>query len=67
MAQDAPLAINIKAIFTGKKAFKEADTATNKLAKGAVNLAKSLGVAFSVRAVVQYTKAAAIAAAPTDA
>ena len=63
MAQDAPLAINIKAIFTGKKAFKEADTATNKLAKGAVNLAKSLGVAFSVRAVVQYTKAAAIAAA----
>lgn len=63
MAQDAPLAINIKAIFTGKKAFKEADTATNKLAKGAVNLAKSLGVAFSVRAVVQYTKAAAMAAA----
>ena len=63
MAQDAPLAINIKAIFTGKKAFKEADTATNKLAKGAVNLAKSLGVAFSVRAVVQYTKAAALAAA----
>ena len=63
MAQDAPLAINIKAIFTGKKAFKEADTATNKLAKGAVNLAKSLGVAFSVRAVVQYTKAATMAAA----
>ena len=63
MAQDAPLAINIKAIFTGKKAFKEADTATTKLSKGAVNLAKSLGVAFSVRAVVQYTKAAALAAA----
>jgi hypothetical protein len=63
MAQEAPLAINVKAIFTGKKAFKEADTATAKLTKGAISLAKSLGVAFSVRAVVQYTKAAAMAAA----
>jgi len=63
MAQEAPLAINVKAIFTGKKAFKQADTAVDTLAKGAKNLAKSLGIAFSVRAVVQYTKAAAIAAA----
>jgi hypothetical protein len=63
MAQEAPLAINVKATFTGKKAFKEADTATAKLSKSAIKLGKSLGVAFSVRAVVQYTKAAAMAAA----
>ena len=63
MAQEAPLAINVKAIFTGKKAFKEADTATSKLSKSAVKLGKSLGAAFSVRAVYQYAKAATMAAA----
>ena len=63
MAQEAPLAINIKAIFTGKQAFKQADTATTKLAKGAEKLAGVLGLAYSTKAIVQYVKAASMAAA----
>ena len=60
---EAPLNINVKAIFTGKKAFKEAETATGKLAKGAGKLAGALGLAFSTRAVINYSKAAMMAAA----
>ena len=55
--------IEILAEFTGKKAFKQADTAAATLAKSAKKLGAALGVAFSARAVVQYTKAASIAAA----
>ena len=60
---EAPLNINVKAVFTGKKAFKEADTATTKLAKGAGKLAGALGIAFSTRAILNYSKAAMKAAA----
>ena len=55
--------IEILAEFTGKKAFKQADTAAATLAKSAKKLGAALGIAFSARAVVQYTKAASIAAA----
>lgn len=55
--------IEILAEFTGKKAFKQADTAAATLAKSAKKLGAALGVAFSARAVIQYTKAASIAAA----
>lgn len=57
------IVIDIAAEFTGKKAFKQADTATGKLVKSAGKLAASLGVAFSTRAIVNYSKAAALAAA----
>ncbi|CAB4149360.1 hypothetical protein UFOVP540_9 [uncultured Caudovirales phage] len=55
--------IEILAEFTGKKAFKQADTAAATLAKSAKKLGAALGIAFSARAVIQYTKAASIAAA----
>jgi hypothetical protein len=43
------VAINIAAEFLGKKAFKQADTATAKLTKGVKTLAGALGLAFGVR------------------
>jgi len=49
--------IDIAAEFTGKKAFKQADTASDKLSKSVKSLAKTLGVAFSVTAVVAFGKA----------
>ena len=55
--------IEILAEFTGKKAFKQADTAAATLAKSAKKLGATLGIAFSAKAVIQYTKAASIAAA----
>ena len=59
----ANVIIDIATEFTGKKAFKEADTAVGKLAKGAANLAGALGVAFSTRAILNYSKVAMKAAA----
>ena len=55
--------IDILAEFTGKKAFKEADTATQKLAKSAKKLAASLGIAFGTAALARYVKMASRAAA----
>lgn len=52
----ADVKIDIAAEFTGKKAFKQADTATAKLTKTVGNLAKGFGVAFSARALAQYSK-----------
>jgi hypothetical protein len=66
MAVDPSVVINIAAEFVGKPAFKQADTATDKLSKGVKNLAKSLGAAFSVSAVVAYGKAAVKAAAADE-
>jgi hypothetical protein len=40
------------------KGFKQAESATDKLGKSVVNLAKTLGVAFSAAAIVNYSKAA---------
>lgn len=54
---EAPLNIPLKSTFTGKKAFKEADTATQKLSKSAKKLAGTLGLAFSTTALLAYSKA----------
>lgn len=51
------VAINIAAEFVGKKAFKQADTATAKLTKSVKTLAGSLGVAFGVRGIGRAVKA----------
>jgi len=55
--------IDLAAEFTGKKAFKQADTATEKLTKSAKSLAKTFGVAFGTAAVLGYAKASVKAAA----
>jgi len=59
----ASVVIDIASEFTGKKAFKQAETATDKLTKGVKNLAGSLGIAFSVGAVLAFAKASVKAAA----
>jgi hypothetical protein len=56
MAVDPQVVVNIASEFTGKKAFKQADTATTKLQKGVKNLAKSLGLAFSAVAIVRFAR-----------
>lgn len=58
--------IDIAAEFTGKKAFKQADTAAAKLTKSIANVAKGFGVAFSARALAQYSKQAVLAFAADD-
>ena len=52
------LRIDIAAEFTGKKAFKEADTSAQKLNNTVKTLAKTLGAAYGTRAVINYGKAA---------
>ena len=49
--------IDIAAEFTGKNAFKQADSATTKLYNTTKKLAASFGVAFGARAVTQFGKA----------
>ena len=63
---DPALVISLAAEFVGKPAFKQADTATDKLSKGVKNLAKTIGIAFSVTAVLAYGKAAVKAAAADE-
>ena len=63
MATDPALRIDIASVFTGKNAFKQADTATQKLMKNTKKLAGVLGVAYGTRAIVQYGKASMAAAA----
>jgi len=53
----ANIVIDIASEFTGAKAFKQADSSTDKLSKSVKSLAKTLGVAFSVTAVVAFGKA----------
>jgi hypothetical protein len=59
----ANVVIDIATEFTGKKAFKQAETATDKLSKGVKNLARNVGLAFGTAAVVNYAKASVRAAA----
>jgi hypothetical protein len=59
----ANVVIDIATEFTGKKAFKQAETATDKLSKGVKNLARNVGLAFGTAAVVSYAKASVRAAA----
>jgi hypothetical protein len=60
------IVIDLAAEFTGKKAFKQADSATAKLNRSVKNLAGAFGIAFSTRAVVNYSKAAIQAFAADD-
>lgn len=55
--------IDIAAEFTGKKAFKQAETETQKLTKQVKQLAKTFGLAFGTAQVVAYGKASIKAAA----
>lgn len=63
MAVDPSVVINLAAEFTGKKAFGQADAATKKLMGGVKKLAGAIGIAYSARAIVNYSKAAMKAAA----
>jgi len=58
--------IDIAAEFTGKKAFKQADTATDKLTKNVKKLAGAFGLAFGTAQVIAYGKAAVKAAAEDE-
>lgn len=55
--------IDVAAEFTGKKAFKQAETATDKLTKSAKNLGKALGISLGTAAILGYAKASVKAAA----
>jgi hypothetical protein len=59
----ANVMIDIAAEFVGNKAFKQADTATDKLTKNVKKLAGAFGLAFSTTAVLAFGKAAVKAAA----
>jgi len=59
----ANVMIDIAAEFVGNKAFKQADTATDKLTKNVKKLAGAFGLAFSTTAILAYGKAAVKAAA----
>lgn len=54
----ADLKIDIATVFSGKKAFGQAETATDKLVKSTRRLAGALGIAFSAQAIVKFGKAA---------
>jgi hypothetical protein len=63
MAVEPNVVINLGAEFVGKKAFKQADTALTKLTGSAKKLAGAVGLAYGVKAIVSYGKAAMKAAA----
>ena len=58
--------IDIAAEFTGKKAFKQAETSTDKLSKNVKKLAGAFGLAFGTAQVIAYGKAAVKAAAADE-
>ena len=55
--------IDVAAEFTGKKAFKQAETATDKLTKSAKSLGKTLGLSLGTAAILGFAKASVKAAA----
>ena len=61
------IVIDILAEFTGKKAFKQAETSTDRLTKNVKNLGKTFGLTFGTAAVLSYGKAAVKAAAADQA
>ncbi len=63
----ADVKIDIAAEFTGKKAFKQAETATTKLTKNVKKLAGAVGLAYGTSAVVAYGKASVKAFAADEA
>jgi hypothetical protein len=60
------VAINIAAEFKGKKAFKDAETATDKLTKNVKGLAKGLLAVYSAQKILSYGKASVKAFAEDD-
>jgi hypothetical protein len=58
--------IDIAAEFTGKKGFKQAETATEKMTKNVKKLAGALGLAFGGQAILAYGKKAIKAAAEDE-
>ena len=58
----ANVIIDIAAEFTGKKAFKQAESSTDKLIKGVKKLAGATGLAFGTAQVIAYGKASVKAA-----
>ena len=56
-ALDPSVVINIAAEYTGKKAFTQADKATQQLSKSVKNLAKGFGLIFGVQAAKQAVRA----------
>jgi hypothetical protein len=63
----ANVIIDIAAEFTGNKAFKQAETSTEKLTKGVKKLAGAIGIAYSTKAILAYSKAAVKAFAADEA
>jgi len=61
------IVIDILAEFTGKNAFKSAETSTDKLNKSVKSLGKTLGLTFSGAAVLAYAKKSIKAAAEDQA
>ena len=59
----ANIVIDIASEFTGAKAFKQAETSTQKLTNGVKKLAGALGVAYGTTAILAYSKRAVKAAA----
>ena len=59
----ADIIIDIASEFTGKKAFKQADNATESLMKNVKKLAKTLGVAYGTQQILAFGKASVRAAA----
>jgi hypothetical protein len=62
----ADVKIDIAAEFTGKKAFRQAETATDKMSKNVKKLAGALGLAFGGQAILAYGKKAIKAAAEDE-
>jgi hypothetical protein len=62
----ASIFIDLAAQFTGDKAFKKADSATDKLSKNVKNLGKALGVTLGVGAILAFGKASVKAAAEDE-
>jgi hypothetical protein len=60
------VAINIAAQFVGKKAFKQAETSTDKLTKSTKKLAKGLLAVYSAQKLMAYGKASVKAFAEDD-
>ena len=58
--------LNILSEFKGKKAFKQADTAIDKLTKNATKLGKALGVSLGTYAVVAFGKSSVSAFAEAE-
>ena len=62
----ADVRIDIAAQFTGKKAFKDAETSTDKLTKNVKGLAKGLLAVYSAQKLISYAKASVKAFAEDD-